>query len=515
MRIFLLILFLGYTLGCLFGQELDRDRLNDILHAVVSEKSKTEEPGGAIVVVHQGETVFQEAYGQSNLTYHFPNSASTLFDAMSLAKQFTGFGICMLVDQGSLRLEDDIRTYLPEVPEFGKTITIYQLLHHTSGIRDFAHLLYLGGYMGEYSKEAVLRMVSRQQALNFVSGEQFTYSNTGYVLLAEIIERITGLDFPTWMNDNIFKPLGMSNSYFRTSPERVYPNLAQGYYRDGLGFRAPINNLTAHGSSALLTTVDDLAKWVDNLRTHVLGNENVHELFLTKGQLDNGEEIAYAAGINNSTFMGLPVLNHTGGGVGFSSIVAYFPGEDLGFIMLSNAGWTNPYDWATDILQPTFDHLGIDYERGGEVEPSDSDVEARVMETDPPDDLSVYTGVFFFPLQEQEVRVFVRENQLFLQPEGNPAFLLEPKGKDIFYLPQIQAELQFMVETGGQVNEILAIRPGESPISMPRIPDDQLEGNSVSNWRQFCGRYRSSELESELNIQLEDDQLVVYSFHHP
>ncbi|MEO0627695.1 MAG: serine hydrolase, partial [Bacteroidota bacterium] len=174
MRIFLLILFLGYTLGCLFGQELDRDRLNDILHAVVSEKSKTEEPGGAIVVVHQGETVFQEAYGQSNLTYHFPNSASTLFDAMSLAKQFTGFGICMLVDQGSLRLEDDIRTYLPEVPEFGEIITIYELLHHTSGIRDFAHLLYLGGYMGEYSKEAVLRMVSRQQALNFVSGEQFT-----------------------------------------------------------------------------------------------------------------------------------------------------------------------------------------------------------------------------------------------------------------------------------------------------------------------------------------------------
>ena len=205
--------------------------------ALFASFNKTDSPGCVVVVVQNGNVVYKKGFGMANLDYDIPITSTSVFDIASVSKQFTGMAIAMLVEERKIALTDDIRKYIPSLPDFGKKVTVRNLVDHTSGIRDWAAMM---GYAGRdfedvSTYEEILRMAEHQRELNFAPGEEYTYSNTGYVLLAKIVEVVTKQKFADWTHANIFKPLGMNNTHFHDDYQQIVKNRAVSYYKDDSG----------------------------------------------------------------------------------------------------------------------------------------------------------------------------------------------------------------------------------------------------------------------------------------
>ena len=241
-----------------------------------AEWDDPDSPGAALAVTRDGEIIYKQGYGTANLEYDISITTTTIFDIASVSKQFAAFAIATLAHNGKLSLDDDIRTYLPGMPDFGNTITLRHLLHHTSGLRDWVQSLVIAGVIMEdvISFKHILKMARHQKALNFKPGEAYLYSNMGYNLLAEIVERVTGDSFRDWTDTNIFKPLAMTNSHFHDDHQMILKNRAYSYQAvENGGFKHAVNNTTALGSSSLYSTVEDLAKWMLNFDDTQIGEQ--------------------------------------------------------------------------------------------------------------------------------------------------------------------------------------------------------------------------------------------------
>lgn len=321
------------------------DTLEAKVDRLFAEWDKSDSPGAALAIVREGEVIYKQGYGTANLEYDVPITTRTIFDIASVSKQFAGFAIATLSQEEKLSLDDDIRTYLPDVPDFGNTITIRHLLHHTSGLRDWVQSLVIAGDMMDdvISFKHILKMVRHQKVLNFEPGAAFLYSNTGYNLLAEIVETVTGDSFREWTDAHIFKPLDMTNSHFHDDYEMVLKNRAYSYQAvEGNGFKHAVNNTTALGSSSLYSTVEDLAKWILNFDDLRIGGQTVIEQIHQRGVLNNGEQIDYAFGLNIGEYRGLKMVGHSGSWRGFRSHLMRFPDQKFGVVILCNLDTFNP-----------------------------------------------------------------------------------------------------------------------------------------------------------------------------
>ena len=265
-----------------------------------SEWDKWDSPGAALAVIKDGSIIYKRGYGSANLEYNIAITPSTIFHVASVSKQFTAFAITMLAQEGKLALDDDVRKYLTEVPDFGKTITIRHLIHHTSGLRDQWELLAMAGWRLDdvITKQHILKMVRHQKELNFEPGEEYLYCNTGYTLLAEIVERVSGQSFREYTEANIFKPLGMTNTHFHDDHEMIVKNRAYSYAPDkDSGFRKSVLSFANVGATSLFTTVEDLAKWIQNFDDGRVGGAAVIEQMHERGILNNGGKLNYAFGL--------------------------------------------------------------------------------------------------------------------------------------------------------------------------------------------------------------------------
>ena len=317
-----------------------------------AEWNRSDSPGAAVVITKDGEIIYKRGYGAANLEYDIPITTTTIFDIASVSKQFAAFAIATLSYEGRLSLDDDIRMHLPDVPDFGNTITIRHLLHHTSGLRDWVQSLVIAGDMMDdvISFKHILKMVRHQKTLNFEPGTEFLYSNTGYNLLAEIVERVTGDSFREWTDTHIFKPLGMTNSHFHDDYEMILKNRAYSYQNVANGeFKQAVNNTTALGSSSLYSTVEDLAKWILNFDDTRIGEQTVIEQMHQRGVLNNGEQIDYAFGLNIGEYRGLKTVGHSGSWRGFRSHMMRFPDQKFGVVILCNLDTFNPLSLAEKV----------------------------------------------------------------------------------------------------------------------------------------------------------------------
>ena len=302
-------------------------------------------PGASIGIMQDGEIVHTNGYGEAQLEYGVPIMAETVFPVGSVSKQFTAFAVMLLADRGMLSLHDDIRVYLPELHDFGPTITIRQLIHHTSGLRTQWDLLSMAGWRLDdvVTQNQVMRLVERQRELNFEPGEEFLYCNTGYTLLAEIVSRVTGTPFPEFMRGEVFEPLGMDHSHFHDDHEMLVPNRAYSYglAPDG-GFRAMVMSIGTFGPGGLFTTVGDALRWMENLHRPRVGGPQVLEFMHQRGVLNSGDTIPYAGGLAIESYRGLPLIGHTGGYAGFTSFIGRFPDQGLAIAVFSNLGSFDP-----------------------------------------------------------------------------------------------------------------------------------------------------------------------------
>ena len=317
-----------------------------------AEWNQSDTPGAALAVTRDGEIIYKQGYGTANLEYDIPITTGTIFDIASVSKQFAGFAIATLAHEGKLSLDDDIRTYLSDVPDFGIRITIRHLLHHTSGLRDWVQSLVIAGDMMDdvISFKHILKMARHQKTLNFEPGTEFLYSNTGYNLLAEIVEKVTGDSFREWTDTHIFKPLAMTNTHFHDDHEMILKHRAYSYQTvENDRFKHAVNNTTALGSSSLCSTVEDLAKWILNFDDVRIGGQTVIEQMHQRGVLNNGEQINYAFGLNIGEYRTLRTVGHSGSWRGFRSHLMRFPDQKFGVVILCNLDTFNPLSLAEKV----------------------------------------------------------------------------------------------------------------------------------------------------------------------
>ena len=383
-----------------------------------AEWDKPASPGAALAVTKDGETVYKQGYGTANLEYDIPITPATIFDIASVSKQFAAFAIATLAHEEKLSLDDDIRVHLPDVPDFGNTITIRHLLHHTSGLRDWVQSLVIAGVAMEdvISFKHILKMARHQKALNFKPGEAYLYSNTGYNLLAEIVETATGNSFREWTDTNIFKPLGMTNSHFHDDHQIVLKNRAYSYQAVENGaFKHAINNTTALGSSSLFSTVEDLAKWILNFDDTQIGEQTVIDQMHQRGVLNNGEQISYALGLNIGEYRGLKTVGHSGSWRGFRSHLIHFPEQKFGVVILCNLDTFNPLRLTEKVADLYLADVLAPIEEASEPEKAAEPTEDTKSETLTPAQLAEFEGDYYTEELDTTYRIRVQGNQLVAQ----------------------------------------------------------------------------------------------------
>jgi CubicO group peptidase (beta-lactamase class C family) len=296
-------------------------------------------PGCAAAVSLNGEVVFEKAFGLADMEHDVPNTPQTIFESGSVAKQFTAAALVLLQQDGKLSIDDPARKYIPELPDYGAPLTIRHLLNHTAGLRDWGTVLSLTGVgRGDrvISQDLAFDVITHQRALDFKPGAEYSYSNSGYNLAAIIVERVSKQKFPTFVEERLFKPLGMKNSSWRDDYQRIVPGRAQAYSRSGNGpWRLNMPFMNVYGNGGMLTTVGDWMKWNAMLDSHSLGAPLVAALE-TQAVLNDGRKIAYALGLEVSTYKGLKDVSHGGATAGYQAFLARYPDKKVSVGVMCN-----------------------------------------------------------------------------------------------------------------------------------------------------------------------------------
>jgi CubicO group peptidase (beta-lactamase class C family) len=295
-------------------------------------------PGCAAAVSLNGETVFEKAFGLADLEHNVPNTTQTIFESGSVAKQFTAAALVLLQQDGKLSIDDPVRKYIPELPDYNSPLTIRHLLNHTSGIRDWGTVLSLtGAGRGDrvISQDLALDVITHQRALDFTPGSEYSYSNSGYNLAAIIVERVSKQKFPAFVEERLFKPLGMKSSSWRDDYQRIVPGRAQAYARQGNGpWRLNMPFMNVYGNGGMLTTVGDWMKWNAMLDSQSLAP--LVNALETRGVLNDGRKIAYALGLTIDTYKGMKDVSHGGATAGYQTFLARYPDNKVSVGVMCN-----------------------------------------------------------------------------------------------------------------------------------------------------------------------------------
>jgi CubicO group peptidase (beta-lactamase class C family) len=463
-------------------------------------------PGAALAVARDGAIVYERGYGLAQLEYDVPITPTTVFHVASVSKQFTAFAVTMLAEEGKLSLDDDIRIHLPEVPDFGDTITIRHLIHHTSGLRDQWVLLAMAGWRLDdvITRDQIMRLVRRQRELNFAPGDEILYCNTGYTLLAEIVERVTGQSFAEWTAGNIFQPLGMTNTHFHDDHELVVPNRAYSYARRGDGYRKEVLSYANVGATSLFTTVRDLVKWEENLTDGKVGGPAVIEAMHTRGILNDGDTLSYAFGLGIGEYRGLRTVGHSGGDAGFRSYVVRYPDEDVAVVVLSNLGDFSPSSMARRVADVYLAERLEDEEPEPASEP-ESERPAVEVDSAIYDD---YAGDY--QIGPEVVTVFRDGDRLWAQGPNGPRLELVPESETRFFVPAQDVYVTFERNEAGEVDRFIASE-GDEETEAQRIERFVPEEIGLA---EYTGDYHSEELGTTYTLVVRDDALVATHVRH-
>lgn len=316
--------------------EDDQKKVDQIFAAY----DKAGSPGCALGVIRDGNFVYRKGYGSASLELQVPLSSQSVFYMGSISKQFTAASVVLAAEQGFLSLDDNVRKYIPELPDYGHPITLRQMLHHTSGLRDFLTLLFLSGRSdGDlHTRDEMMDLVVRQKGLNNIPGNEFLYSNTNYFLLGEVVRRATKKSLAEFSAEDIFKPLGMVHTRFYDDHTLVVPGRVPAY---GPGSNGTFlvdwsTNYEIVGAGGLMSSVDDLLLWDRNFYKNKLGKGTLLQEMQTRGVLNSGKQISYALGLELSTYRGLPVVSHSGALFGYRSVMLRFPDQHFTVVCLCN-----------------------------------------------------------------------------------------------------------------------------------------------------------------------------------
>ncbi len=501
--LFISVVFLSFYLKKTISPT-EKNKTQIKVDKIFENWDKSDSPGAALAVVKGNKVVYTQGYGSANLEYDIPITPKTVFHVASVSKQFTAFAVTMLADSGKLSLDDDIRLHLPEIPDFGKTITIRHLLHHISGLRDQWELLAMAGWRLDdvITKNHILKMVRRQKDLNFSPGEEYLYCNTGFTLLAEIVGRTTKKTFRDWTQENIFVPLDMTNTHFHDNHEKIVKNRSYSYSPQGEGFRKRVLSFANVGATSLFTTVEDLAKWVMNFENKTIANEAVMAQMHEQGRLNSGEKINYALGLSIGEYKGLKTVGHGGADAGFRSQVVRFPEEGFAVIVLSNLSSINTNRLAMQVADIYMAKIIK------ESKPLKKKAERVSVELDPKI-LESYEGLYQIR-PDYVLTIKKQDEQLTVQGTGGRKYILYAESERMFFRRDANFEIFFEINNVGNITKI-TIRDNGRELEGIKILSVLLTSEQIA---EYTGEYYSSELDTFYRIVFEDGRLIVNHRKH-
>lgn len=323
-----------------------QDKATAAVDEVFADFTKPGAPGCAAAVYREGRIIYAKGYGLANIEEDVPITPQTVFDIGSTSKQFTAASILLLEKQGKLSINDDVRKYIPALPDYGQKITILNLLNHTSGLRDYLVLMDLAGFDMDSvtTDEDALQLITRQKALNFAPGSEWLYSNTGFFLLSIIVKRVSGKTLREFAAENIFSPLGMTHTQYRYDHTALIANRAMAYDPKEIqdGYKLDVSYFEQTGDGAVHTSVEDLLKWDENFYSGQVGGQDFLAELEEPGKLNGGEVLDYAKGLFIGNYRGLRTVSHGGAWGGYRAELLRFPEQHFSVACLCNRGDANP-----------------------------------------------------------------------------------------------------------------------------------------------------------------------------
>lgn len=450
-------------------------------------------PGCAVGVMSRGKLLYSHAYGLANLELNVPLSVNSEFGLDSMSKQFTAMSVLLLESQGKLAQSQDIHKYLPELPNYGVPITIADLLHHTSGLKDYGQLLSLAGVHGSdvVTPQMAFEIVRRQRDLNFVPNSKFSYSDTNYFLLGMIVERVSGKPLAEFAREQIFTPLGMGETQFLQDRTKVVPQVATGYRKRSDGWHIGFSGDQAVGASGAVSTVSDLAKWDSNFYEEKIAGRAVIRLMTEPARLSDGSIIGYGGGLEIKSYRGLEVVQHAGDGLGFQTAMLRFPKQALSVVVLCNSrDWVSP----TDLAQRVADLYLLKNSP-----PAESLRESAIDDTE---DHKKFVGVYWDGETDLLREILIKENKLMqrLVPDDAPRALRHISGN------RFGGSSGIVYEFTASGDSFTRTAPTGENSTYHRIPEADLRQQDAS---QFAGRFYAQSIDTVWEFAENHDRLVL------
>lgn len=473
---------------------------------VFADLQKPGSPGCALAVFRNAQMIYSKGYGLASVELNVPITAQSIFDIGSTSKQFTAASILLLEQQGKLSVNDDVRKYIPELPDYSKTgggkITILNLLNHTSGLRDYLDLLQLAGVSIDSvtTEDDALSLVIRQRSLNFAPGSEWAYSNTGFFLLSVIVKRVSGMTLKDFATQNIFQPLKMTHTTFRDDHTLLIPHRALAYdpSTNG-GYKLNVSYYEQLGDGAVHTSVEDLGKWDENFYTGQIGGKSVLAEMQEPGKLTNGKVLDYAKGLFIQNFRGLRTVRHGGAWGGYRAELLRFPDQHFSVACLCNLGNANPEKRADQVAAVYL---------GGLMKPDDSPAASLTSPAGVALDsaqMAAVTGMYRDPAKGSVARISEAKGRLRLEIHGN-TFGLSAISPTQFVLADPPLDVKLTFEAGSDPGHRLMKTSG-SETSAATFEAVAEAAPSADQLTAYCGDFEGSELGVIYHLRLDAQKL--------
>jgi CubicO group peptidase (beta-lactamase class C family) len=503
MRPVLLLLLLVFLVGKGFSQNLLPEQDQSAFYKSVINKTDSlfndfgfEAPGSAVVIIHNGNIILNKGYGLASLEHELAITPQTVFDLASISKMFTGYAIASLLHKQKLSLNDDIRKYIPEFPNYGYTITLDHMVHHTSGLPNWTEFMPIAGWSFDdiINFNQVLNLTLRQRELNFIPGTKYEYCNTGYVLLAEVVQRVTGLSLKEWSKQNIFSPLGMTSTTILDDHTLVIPAKAQSYYNGRDGFHLSPASCSVPGSSSVHSNTEDLSKWL--LFLDEPGDKGaIIELMFQPGTLNDGKKIDYGLGVILKDFKGASVKRHEGFWPSFSTYLFTIPEYHFSIAVLNNS----PQQSYSEVLEIA--SMFIPSENSYHISPNPRPESTLEISTATQQSLTgIYRGGPAWYLT-----VSVNGSSLMCQAtHDEEKYEMLPLSDSVFYVPEFRETMTFIRHHGKLVS-----------LRFKNKIHGRIEPNQITTIQKhnLVGKYCNNDLQTCYEIGFENEKIFMQHPH--
>ena len=445
-------------------------------------------PGAQLAISRYGKVIFSKAWGMADLEHNIPLTTGSITEAGSVSKQFTAAAILLLEQQGKLSLDDDLRKYVPEIPDYGYKISLRQMIQHKSGLKDWGAIAAMAGWPRStktYNNEDALYILCNQKTLNHKPGDEFLYSNSNYNLFAIIVQRISGLSLADFTKKYIFEPAGMKNTQWRDNYKKIVSNRAFAYSKSGSGYQTNMPNEYVYGNGGLLTTAEDLLTWCDYIINGKLGTPSLLPKQIATTAFNNGVMHNYASGLFTGEYRGWKYMAHDGATAGYRANLEAYPELGLAIAWLSN---TSEFDSDTLNVAEAIGNFFVPIKKAEEKRNTPSPI------TVAKEKLNSYTGWYRNNRTGGGARFFLQNDKLVATQVGQ----LTPVAENIFAAGNNRIEIN---KTG-----FLFINAAKDSIYFTAVDSANLNEKSMND---YAGEYYSDEAETKFIVTVKNGKLVL------